>query len=162
MDIWAYCLMPNYVQLVVVPSDEKGLTKALSITHQLYARRINKRNEWSGHLWQVWYASYPMDEQYLMTAVRYVALNPCEAGLVPSPYDWKWSSGRAHLKEQDDGLVTVLPMLRRMHDRAAYLDQRIDVEKIQTILESISSGKPAGTLREAGNTLFDCPSGTVK
>jgi len=34
------------------------------------------------------------DEQ-LLTAMRYIDLNPCEAGIVDDPGDWPWSSYRA-------------------------------------------------------------------
>lgn len=39
-EIWAYCLMPNHVHLVVVPHDENGLRAVLSETHRRYSRHI--------------------------------------------------------------------------------------------------------------------------
>jgi len=30
-EIWCYCLMPNHVHLVVVPSDEDGLRRTLEL-----------------------------------------------------------------------------------------------------------------------------------
>jgi len=55
-----------------------------------------------------------MDEAHLLAAFRYVALNPVKARLVGSPADWPWSSARAHLRGQDDGLVKVQPLLQRV------------------------------------------------
>jgi hypothetical protein len=39
-----------------------------------------------------------------MAAARYVALNPVRARLVARAEDWRWSSVKAHLEGQDDGL----------------------------------------------------------
>jgi putative transposase len=47
-EIWAYCLMPNYVHLVMVPQREDGLRAALGEVHRRYTRRINFRNGWRG------------------------------------------------------------------------------------------------------------------
>jgi putative transposase len=50
--IWAYCLMPNHVHLIVVPPSEDALCRAVGEAHRRYARRINFRQGWRGHLWQ--------------------------------------------------------------------------------------------------------------
>ena len=39
--IWGYCLMPNHVHLILVPSDGDGLRAALSEAHRRYSRRVN-------------------------------------------------------------------------------------------------------------------------
>ncbi|MGL6159611.1 transposase [Microbulbifer sp.] len=51
-EVWAWCLMPNHVHLVLVPSSEDGLRATISKTHRRYTRRINLREGWRGHLWQ--------------------------------------------------------------------------------------------------------------
>ena len=33
--VWAYCLMPNHVHLIVVPEHEQSLSKAIGEVHQL-------------------------------------------------------------------------------------------------------------------------------
>ena len=66
-----------------------------------------------GHLFDDRYASVAMDEAHLLTAVRYVALNPVRARLVARAQDWPWSSVRAHLAGEDDGVVRVAPVLER-------------------------------------------------
>ena len=48
-----------------------------------------------------------MDEDHLMAAARYVALNPVRARLAERAWDWPHSSVRAHLAGRDGGLVTV-------------------------------------------------------
>jgi len=114
VEIWAYCLMPNHVHLVAVPSTAKGLSRAIGFAHRAYAVKINKREGWSGHLWQERFASFLMDETYLLAAVRYVLKNPVRASMVSQPEEYAWSSVQAHLVGQDDRLVKVEPMRERI------------------------------------------------
>jgi len=59
-------------------------------------RHINFRENWRGHLWQGRFASFLMDEQYLLAAARYIELNPVRAKLTKNPEDYPWSSAAAH------------------------------------------------------------------
>ena len=110
--IWAYCLMPNHVHLIVVPQSAESLRRAIGEAHRRYTRRINFREGWRGHLWQGRFASFVMDEDHLLTAARYVELNPVRAGLVQAPSRYRWSSAAAHLRGRDDALVQVAPFLQ--------------------------------------------------
>lgn len=92
VDIWSYCLMPNHVHLIAVPGEKDSLTKAIGEAHRRYTRRINFREGWRGHLWQGRFASYLLDEPYLLACARYIEMNPVRAGLVENPMDWRWSS----------------------------------------------------------------------
>ena len=120
--VWAYCLMPNHVHLILTPEHPDGLRAALGEAHRRYTRRINFRKGWRGHLWQERFHSFAMDEDYLLACARYVELNPVRAGLVKRAEDWPWSSARAHLAAADDGLVTVEPMLAREAAWRSFLD----------------------------------------
>ena len=111
VEIWAYCLMPNHVHLIAVPSSEEGLRQAIGEAHRRYTRRVNFREGWRGHLWQGRFASYIMDEAYLLVSTRYVEFNPVRAGLVEKPEEYQWSSAAAHMSGRDDALVKVLPLL---------------------------------------------------
>ena len=39
-EIWAHCLMPNHVHLVMVPSTEDGLRATLGEAHRHYTRHV--------------------------------------------------------------------------------------------------------------------------
>lgn len=142
-EIWAYCLMPNHVHLVVVPQKEDGLRKLFAEAHRLYTCMINFREGWRGHLWQERFHSFVMDERHLMATVRYVELNPVTAKLCLNAEDWPWSSARAHIMREDDELVTVRPMLQRVQDWRDYLIQEegIDAERIR---QATKTGRPMG------------------
>ena len=65
-EVWAYCLMPNHVHLIVVPGDEDGLRRTFADAHRRYTGFINARNRWTGHLWQGRFGSVAMDEAHLV------------------------------------------------------------------------------------------------
>ena len=102
VEIWAYCLMPNHIHLIAVPETKDGLNLAVGEAHRRYTRMINFRECWRGHLWQGRFASFIMEERYLLACTRYIEYNSVRAGLVKCPEDWKWSSAGAHMDETDD------------------------------------------------------------
>lgn len=114
VEVWAYCLMPNHVHLIVRPSRPEGLARAVGRTHLRYTRRINAREGWTGFLWQGRFASFAMRETHLHRCVRYIGLNPVRAGLVTHAADWPWSSVRALLGGPADPLTTPGPLLERL------------------------------------------------
>jgi putative transposase len=142
--VWAWCLMPNHVHLVLVPAVEEGLRAALAGVHWRYASHVNDRENWRGHLWQSRFSSFPMDEAHLHACVRYVELNPVRAGLVARPEDWPWSSARAHLGQGGDGLTVLQPMHDRIDDWGAYLDLGLAKPERDAIRAAEGACRPLG------------------
>jgi putative transposase len=96
-------------------------------------------------LWQGRFGAVAMDEEHLAAAVRYVSLNPVRARLVSHASDWRWSSVAAHLKESDDGLVKVAPVLDRYGRFGDFMDQASDEEPWRLLRMSETSGRPLGS-----------------
>ena len=145
--VWAYCLMPNHVHVILTPSDEDGLRRTFADLHRRYTAFINARQGWTGHLWQGRFGSVAMDDGYLANAVRYVAMNPVRAGLVARASDWRWSSVAAHLAGVDDEVVTVGPVLERLGDFAAFLGDEEDAAAYAALRQSETTGRPLGNVR---------------
>jgi len=144
-EIWCYCLMPNHVHIIIVPSDKDGLRRTFADAHRRYTGYINARLRVTGHLWQGRFGSVLMDEEHLAHAVRYVSMNPVRAGLVERAEDWKWSSVPAHLAGQDNELVKVSPVLERYGDFAVFLDQDTDsTDAFKRLRQSEITGRPLG------------------
>jgi putative transposase len=145
VEVWAYCLMPNHVHMILVPPDEDGLRAAIAEAHRRYTRLINGRKGWTGYLWQGRFASFPMDEAHTLAAARYIEQNPVRARLAAKPQDWQWSSAKAHLRGRDDGLVTTKPLLKRVENWAAFLRDPLDGETLEIIRSGERTGRPRGT-----------------
>ena len=145
VEVWAYCLMPNHVHLILCPSTEDGLARALGAAHRRWANFVNARGRWQGHLFDGRFASVAMDEAHLISAVRYVALNPVRARLAARAEDWPWSSVRAHLVGKDDGLVTVAPVLGRVERFAELIECEGESPAFAAIRAAEHTGRPLGT-----------------
>lgn len=142
--VWAWCLMPNHIHLVLVPSAEGGLSAALHRTQGRYTRAINAREKWDGQLWQGRFASFVMDERHLLACARYVELNPVRAGLVAEAADWPWSSARTNLGGPADPLTDPAPLRERWPDWRAVLEAGEDPRALRVIRERERSGRPLG------------------
>ena len=146
--VWAYCLMPNHVHLILTPKDPKGLARAIGEAHRRYTLAVNTREGWRGYLWQGRFASFPMDSTHLMHAVRYVLLNPVRAGLAREATDWPHSSARAHLMARWDRLVEPVALA----DRISNWDELLRPEGSQRDLEQFHRHERTG--RPMGNEQF--------
>ena len=145
VEIWGYCLMPNHVHLIATPKTEDGLRRAIGEAHRRYTRRINFREKWRGYLWQGRFASFIMDEPYLLAAARYVELNPVRADLAAHAEEWPWSSARAHLSGRDDRLVNVAPLLAMVGNWRDFLNSAIREEELRDLREHGRTGRPLGS-----------------
>lgn len=87
----AWCLMDNHVHLLVhdLPFRQSEAIHRVSST---YAQRYNRRSCRHGHVFQGRFGSFPIeDEAHLLSAVRYIHLNPERAGLCGHD-TYRWSS----------------------------------------------------------------------
>src|SRR6266404_7899331 len=142
--IWAWCLMPNHVHLVLVPSDADGLRRALARVHRRYAGIIHARRKRTGHFWQGRFGAVAMDEEHLAAALVYVSLNPVRAWLVERAQDWRWSSTRAHLRGKEDGVTALKPIRDRFPDFADLLGSEPAADMFERLRAAESVGRPLG------------------
>ena len=120
LNVYAYCLMPNHVHLVV-QTVHANLAKFMQSLQGSYAMRFNRRYAQVGHLFQGRYTALVcQSDGYLATLVRYVHLNPVRAALVARPEAYPYSGHRAYLSRTDGGLVDPRPVLDLLGGRAAY------------------------------------------
>jgi putative transposase len=142
--VWAWCLMPNHVHLILVPSNSDGLRRALAAVHRRYAGIIHARRKRTGHFWQGRFGAVAMDEAHLAAALVYVSLNPVRARLVARAQDWRWSSTRAHLAGRDDGITARAPIKERFPDFADLLAGAADADALARLRTAESIGRPLG------------------
>ena len=145
VEVWAYCLMPNHVHLIAVPATADGPARAIGEAHRRYTRRINFRENWRGYLWQGRFASFPMDETWLLRAARYVELNPVRAKLCKVPWRWRWSSAAAHVKGKDDVLAVAAPLLERVEEGwKEFLAGGVEPDEAGAFRRHERTGRPLG------------------
>jgi len=145
VEIWFYCLMPNHVHLIAVPESQDGLRRAIGEAHRRYTRRINFREDWRGHLWQGRFSSFVMDNKYLLTAVRYAAMNPVKAGLAKRPEHYRWSSTAAYLSGKDDPLVKVCGLNKMVDDWPKFFEEAVDSVLAERLRRHEQTGRPLGS-----------------
>ena len=88
----AYCLMENHVHLLL-ETPLPNLSAGMQQLHGEYARRFNDRYGAVGHLFQSRFGSKRvLDDPQLLAVLRYIAMNPVEAGLCHRPEEYDWSS----------------------------------------------------------------------
>ena len=97
LELFAFCLMDNHVHFIVRPQQINSLAQTICRTHQRYAYYFHKKKEIRGHLWQERFYSCLLYGQHILHALRYVERNPVRANIVSQPWDYSWSSTRAHL-----------------------------------------------------------------
>ena len=143
--IWAWCLMPNHVHLILTPADPDGLRRALAKVHRIYAGTIHARQKKTGHFWQGRFGAVAMDEDHFLSALRYVGLNPVRAGLAGQAIDWPWSSARAHLTGEPDGVTDLRPTQDRLSSPAGLFDLlETDIATFNALRKAESIGRPVG------------------
>lgn len=97
LELFAFCLMDNHVHFIVKPLQAQSLAQTICRCHQRYAYYRHKKKEVLGHLWQERFYSCLLYGEHIRQALRYVERNPVRAGMVREPWDYMWSSARAHL-----------------------------------------------------------------
>ena len=106
-DLHAYVLMTNHVHLLVTPSAEYSLGKAIQMLGRYYVQYFNYTYQRTGTLWEGRYKASLVDsERYLLTCYRYVELNPVRASMVAHPSDYPWSSYCCNALGHSNSLIT--------------------------------------------------------
>lgn len=97
LEVFSYCLMDNHVHFIVRPQTKQALAQTFCRAHQRYSILFHKKRNKKGHLWQERFYSCLLSGDHISAAVRYVENNPVRAKIVNNPWDYPWSSARAHL-----------------------------------------------------------------
>jgi len=115
--LYAYVLMPNHVHLLLEPA-EVSLSRVMQGVQQSYAAYFNRAYRTIGHVFQGRYKAILCDrDRYLLALVRYLHLNPVRSQLARSPKDWRWSSHRNYLGQQDMPRVATDRVLGQFHTK---------------------------------------------
>jgi putative transposase len=88
----AHCLMSTHYHLLVETATAE-LSAAMRDLNGMYARWFNKEHGFRGHVFEERFSAvHVQSEWHLLEVLRYLALNPVRAGLVPTAAHWRWGS----------------------------------------------------------------------
>lgn len=97
LKVYAYCLMPNYVHLLI-ETGQPNLSSVMQGFNTLYTKYFNSEHNTSGHVFQGRYKALLVDkEQYLGEVTRSIHLNPTRMGM-GKPWRYQWSSCSAYVE----------------------------------------------------------------
>ncbi len=115
--LYAYVLMPNHVHLLI-ETTQKPLSKIMQGINLTYTQYFNRKYDKVGHVFQGRYKAFLCDrDEYLLSLIRYIHLNPVRANLVKEPRHYKWSSHNEYLRGRK-GVVDASKVLRLFSDKA--------------------------------------------
>lgn len=156
LGIHAYVLMGNHVHLLV-SSDESGQASlAMRQLGQAYVTAFNRRHRRTGTLWEGRFKSCLVDsDRYLLTAYRYIELNPVRAAMVKKTRASPLVQWHANLARCEDPLVTPHPCfvamantpLERADVYGAWLKQGISDDELIAIRQHLQQERALGSKR---------------
>jgi len=138
--------MNNHVHLLVIPHQEKSLSKTMHKLSFQYAQYINKKYEKSGRLWESRYHSSVIDRNsYLWMVCKYIESNPVRAQIVAEPFDYQWSSAKINAGIVTDGFLKTICTDSDREQYSSFLKREEEIEQTQMINRATFCGRPIGT-----------------
>jgi putative transposase len=154
--VHSYVLMTNHLHLLPTPRNKESLPRTMQSVGRRYVQYFNTVYERTGTLWEGRYRATVVDsEQYLLTCMRYIELNPVRAGLVRHPGEYRWSSYHANADGSPDDLVEAHEVYRRLgqseeHRRSIYrqlFDTELHDVEVDTIRQATNRNWALGNDR---------------
>jgi len=157
VEIHAYVLMTNHIHILATAGDTDGITRMMQYVGRWYVPYINHTYGSSGSIWEGRYkASLIHDEEYLLSCMRYIELNPVRAEMVRSPAHYRWSSYRHNGQGKEDALVTphalYMALGKTPADRLTAYKALFKAHLDEGVLDDIRSAWQSGT--PLGNDFF--------
>ncbi len=144
IDVLAWSLIFNRVSLLVVPSSEEGLARALGEVHRRYSREVNARLGKEGRLWHARFNSFAIEKDNVADTAKFIELVPLATGLVLSPEAYPWASSRARLGGVADPLGAP-KSVGRIQNWEKFLAKPLAPAFIKKLGQHESTGRPMGS-----------------
>ncbi len=151
--IHAYVLMTNHTHILATPKGKHGISQMMQYVGRRYVPYINHTYGTSGSIWEGRFkASLIHDEQYLLTCMRYIELNPVRAAMVKNPGQYRWSSYRKNAQGKINNIITPHPLYNklassrsgRMEAYKGLFKAHLEDEQLMEIRDALQTGTPLG------------------
>ena len=129
IEIYTYCLMTNHVHMDIY-RNEYPLQIFMKRLNTKYALYFNKKYNLVGHVFQGRYISkVVLDISYLTSLVKYIHMNPVEAGIVETPGEYKYSSARFYEGKQEENIPNIekIPIFKETERYIEFMNS-VDIE----------------------------------
>jgi putative transposase len=118
--VYAYCLMPNHVHLLV-ETGSQPLSRFMQGLQQSYTQYFNRKHRKVGHLFQGRYKAIVCDkDEYLLSLVRYIHLNPIRANMVQKLDEYPYSGHRNYAESRVSEVLEPGRVLDMLGGRTGY------------------------------------------
>ncbi len=151
--IHAYALMTNHVHLLLTPRCADSVGRLFQALGRQYVRYVNEIYQRHGSLWEGRYKCNVIESQeYFLSCMRYIELNPVRAGMVDHPAKYRWSSFEANALGVNNAILTAqaeyVILGHSPADRQAVYRGLFDVEtdagELALLRGSLQTGTPLG------------------
>ncbi len=134
ISILCFSLLTNHLH-ILTQIQKKNLDKAMKKLLQSYAQYFNKKYQRKGHVFCGAYGASLCDsDEYLLIASLYIHLNAYKAGIVKSPFFYKWHSLDLYVQSIKKSFISndlILDLINSNHQNA----RKIYRELIEGCLE---------------------------
>jgi len=140
--LYAYCVMDNHIHLIIKEGKDPiaRTIKRIAISYSYY---FNKKYKCIGHVFQERFKSENIeDENYLLTAIRYVHQNPLKPG-IGTVREYKWSSYSDYMGDgrKITDTVEILSIFSNFQEKAQIEFARFNHEFTEETFLDISEEK---------------------
>jgi REP-associated tyrosine transposase len=152
-DVHAFVLMTNHIHFLMTPKNKDSISRVMQYVGRYYVPYINSHYGTSGTIWEGRYkANLVQKEDYLLSCMRYIELNPVTASMVAHPQDYPWSSYHANAEGKNLKLVTCHPIYNdlgstkkeRLKSYRELFKAHINPDEIKIIQSALQTGTPLG------------------
>ena len=135
VSIHAYNFMDNHPHLVGNTIKKEGISDLMRRINCNFAKEYNRRTHRKGQVVMSRFKSPTIQtDEHLLNVMVYVDLNPCRAGKVKHPKNYKWTSYHYYAFGKDDPLITPAPTYLGL-GRDDEERQRIYTEMVEDLIE---------------------------
>jgi len=93
LSVFSYCLMPNHFHFLIKQNSDKPVNLLFNSLLSGYVQRYNNKYQRAGRLMSNKLQHKAIDsDNYLIYVIRYIHLNPMNAGLVDDLSHWEFSN----------------------------------------------------------------------
>jgi putative transposase len=146
IDIYAYCLMPNHLHMVLCPAGDGDVSRFMKVLLGIHSLRwqAHRGTLGQGAVYQGRFRAFAIQtERYFLRVCRYVEQNPVRAHLVETAEAWPWSSASSPRGTHRRLEMSPWPVEKPLN-WTEILDAPETVTELQRVRTSTTSGRPLG------------------